>query len=151
MLFLISLIEAEVHGLLDMGEGYIVILTDKTKSKFLTMSIGKVEGEAIIIAKENIRTPRPLTHELVGNIITNLDGEIKYIEIYDLRDGVYYAKIHLVKKSFLFNTKKVIDSRPSDAIALALRFKAKIFVNEKLFDNLQVPKIREKTTKFFDI
>ncbi|MEO0144554.1 MAG: bifunctional nuclease family protein [candidate division WOR-3 bacterium] len=152
MLILLSLVEAQVHGLLEVGDGYIIVLTDKTNSKFLTMSIGKAEGDAILIAKENIKTPRPLTHELTTNIINSLDGQIKYVEIYDLKDGVYYAKIHLIKKSFLFNTKKVIDSRPSDAIALALRFKAKIFVNEKLFDNFQIPEIKqEKSKKFYDI
>jgi bifunctional DNase/RNase len=114
------------------------------------MTIGKNEGEAIIIAKENIETPRPLTHELTTNIIKNLDGNIEYIEIYDLKEGVYYAKIHLTRKFLFFKDKRVIDSRPSDAIALALRFKSKIYVNEKLLENMEIPKPKKKE-KFFDI
>ncbi|MCX7948069.1 MAG: bifunctional nuclease family protein [candidate division WOR-3 bacterium] len=152
---LLSLIEVEVHGLLSAGDGYIVVLSDKkSKSKFLTMTIGKTEGEAIMIAKESIMTPRPLTHELAFNLVKNLDGEISRIEIYDLRDGVYYAKIYLTKKTFIFKTQKVIDSRPSDAIALALRFNAKILVNEKLLEEIRISpfeKIEEKRRRFFDI
>lgn len=152
---LISLIEVEVHGLLNIGDGYIVVLLDKkSKNKFLTMTIGKTEGEAIMIAKESITTPRPLTHELAFNLVKHLDGEINRIEIYDLRDGVYYAKIYLTKKSFIFKTQKVIDSRPSDAIALALRFNAKILVNEKLLEEIKMPpveRMKSKEKRFFDI
>jgi uncharacterized protein len=150
MLFLLNLVEVEVHGLLNIGDGYLIVLSDKSQMKFLTMTIGKNEGEAIIIAKENIETPRPLTHELTTNIIKNLDGNIEYIEIYDLKEGVYYAKIHLTKKFLFFKDKRVIDSRPSDAIALALRFKSKIYVNEKLLENMEIPKPK-KNKKFFDI
>lgn len=151
----ISLVEVEVHGLLNVGDGYVVVLSDKkSKSRFLTMTIGKTEGEAIVIAKESIKTPRPLTHELASNLVKNLDGEISSIEIYDLRDGVYYAKIYLTRKSFIFKTQKVINSRPSDAIALALRFNAKILVNEKLLEEIRISpfeEIEDKQKKFFDI
>ncbi len=150
---LINLVEAQVHGLLNIGDGYLIILTDKKSEKFLTMTIGKAEGEAILIAKEGIKTPRPLTHELTTNIIKHLDGKIKHVEIYDLRNGVYYAKIYLSKKLFIFDRVEVIDARPSDAIALALRFKTKILVNEKLFENFEIPriKIKEEKKRFFDI
>jgi bifunctional DNase/RNase len=150
MLFLLNLVEVEVHGLLDIGDGYIIVLSDKSQMKFLTMTIGKNEGDAIIIAKENIETPRPLTHELTTNIIKNLDGNIEYIEIYDLKEGVYYAKIHLTKKFLFFKDERIIDSRPSDAIALALRFKSKIYVSEKLLENVEIPKPKKKK-KFYDI
>ncbi len=154
MLYLIvNLVEAQVHRLLSIGDGYIVILTDKKSEKFLTITIGKAEGEAIMIAKENIKTPRPLTHELTTNIIKHLDGKIKHVEIYDLRDGVYYAKIYISKRLFLFDRIEVIDARPSDAIALALRFNTKILINEKLFENFEIPRIKmeEEKKRFFDI
>jgi len=151
MLFLLNLVEVEVHGLLDIGDGYFIVLTDKKQNKFLTMTIGKNEGEAIIIAKENLKTPRPLTHELTSNIIKKLDGSINRIEIYDLKEGVYYAKIYLKRKFLFFEKEEIIDSRPSDAIALALRFKAKIYVNEKLLEDFEIPKPKENKKKFFDI
>jgi uncharacterized protein len=104
----------------------IVILKDLEEKDVLPIWIGLLEASSIATAIENIQTPRPMTHDLVKNILDKLNVKVIKIEVNDLKDNTYYALIHLdVEKKRL-----VIDSRPSDAIAIAIRTGATIFVEE---------------------
>jgi bifunctional DNase/RNase len=104
----------------------IVILKDLEEKDVLPIWIGLLEASSIATAIENITTPRPMTHDLLKNILDEVGVKIVKIEINDLKDNTYFALLHLeVNKKRL-----VIDSRPSDAIAIALRTGASIFVDE---------------------
>jgi bifunctional DNase/RNase len=108
----------------------IVILKDTEESKALPIWIGLFEASAIATELEKIGFARPMTHDLINFILKSLDVRVSMIEINDLRDNTFYAVIHLVKNGQ--NVK--VDSRPSDAIALALRADAPIFVDEKVIE-----------------
>jgi bifunctional DNase/RNase len=109
-----------------MSEHRVVILKDLNDERFLPIWIGRYEAEAIAIRLQNIDGPRPLTHDLLNNTIGELGGEIAHILVNDLRNDTFYAKI-----TVSLNGRTVeIDSRPSDAIALAVRAGATIYVEE---------------------
>jgi bifunctional DNase/RNase len=109
-----------------MSEHRVVILKDLEADRFLPIWIGRYEAEAIAIRLQNIDVPRPLTHDLLKNAIGELGGEISHILVNDLQNDTFYAKI-----SVNLNGRTVeIDSRPSDAIALAVRSGATIYVEE---------------------
>jgi uncharacterized protein len=104
----------------------IMILKDVESEKAVPIWIGLLEATAIASELENIKFSRPMTHDLLKNIFDLMDVQISRIEVCDLRDNTYYALIYLSNKGNEFS----IDARPSDAIALALRAKAPIFVEE---------------------
>jgi bifunctional DNase/RNase len=109
----------------------IVILRDKEGQKVLPIWVGIFEANAIALQIENVSTPRPMTHDLLRNVIEDLQASVQKIVVCDLQENTFYALIYL---SLNGNTV-AIDSRPSDAIALALRTRAPIFVEETVIDN----------------
>jgi bifunctional DNase/RNase len=111
----------------------IVILRDKDGQKVLPIWVGIFEANAIALQIENISTPRPMTHDLLRNVIHDLKAEVKKIVVCDLQENTFYALIYLALNG---NGDTVaIDARPSDAIALALRTKAPIFVEDTVIDH----------------
>src|SRR5438093_13250809 len=109
----------------------IVILRDKDGQKVLPIWVGIFEANAIALQIENISTPRPMTHDLLRNVIHDLKASVQKIVVCDLQDNTFYALIYL-----LLNGETVaIDARPSDAIALALRTRSPIFVEDTVIDH----------------
>lgn len=104
----------------------IIILKEIEGEQTLPIWIGLLEATAIASEIEGIRFPRPMTHDLLKNIMDKTDSKINGVEICDLRDNTYYALVHLTNRGEALS----IDSRPSDAIAIALRAKAPIFVSD---------------------
>jgi bifunctional DNase/RNase len=126
-------IEMSIKGLMvdPISNMPIVILRDKEGSKTLPIWVGMFEANAIALQIENISTPRPMTHDLLRNVIHDLKASVQKIVVCDLQDSTFYALIYLV----LNGEVVAIDARPSDAIALALRTRAPIFVEEAVIDN----------------
>ena len=108
----------------------IVILRDGENKVNLPIWIGLLEATAIATELEGIQMARPMTHDLLRNLIGELGATVESIEISDLRDNTYYAVIHLC----VGDTARTIDSRPSDAISLALRSKSPIYVARKVIE-----------------
>ena len=108
----------------------IVILKDLEEKNSLPVWIGVLEASSIAAELENIRFSRPMTHDLMREILKNLGISLEKIEVNDLKDNVYYAKIHLTS----LGNPLVIDARPSDAIALALRMSSPIFVDTSVLE-----------------
>lgn len=106
----------------------IVILKDLNGNNALPIWIGIAEASAIATKLENVDLARPMTHDLMRNILVKLEVTLEKIEVTDLRDNTFYANIYLR----VGNRVVPIDSRPSDAIALALRTDSPIFVNEEV-------------------
>ena len=127
------LIEMTIKGLMvdPITNMPIVILKDKDGDRVLPIWVGIFEANAIALQIENIATPRPMTHDLLRNIITDLDGQVDRVVVSDLKDNTFFAIIHLTVKG----EAVVVDARPSDAIALALRTRAPILVEETVIDN----------------
>ncbi len=106
----------------------IVVLEDTNKERMLPIWIGVFEANAIALKIENISTPRPMTHDLLKNFLKKLQISVEKIVVNDVRDNTFYALIHCLYN----NNRLIIDSRPSDAIALALRTDAPIYVDEEV-------------------
>jgi bifunctional DNase/RNase len=122
----------EIKGLLmdPVSNMPVVVLRDAANGVFLPIWVGIFEANAIAIQMEKISTPRPMTHDLLKNLLGELDATVERIVINDLRDNTFFARIHLLRG----NTRWDVDSRPSDAIALALRVDAEIFVEEDVLE-----------------
>ena len=127
------LIEMTIKGLMvdPVTNMPIVILKDRDGERVLPIWVGIFEANAIALQIENIATPRPMTHDLLRNVISDLDGTVDQVVVSDLKDNTFFAIIYLTVKG----ERVVIDSRPSDAIALALRTRAPILVEEAVIDN----------------
>ena len=109
----------------------IVILRDKEGERVLPIWVGIFEANAIALQIENIATPRPMTHDLMQNVIRDLNGRVQKIVVSDLKEATFYALIYL----HVGDDVVAIDARPSDAIALALRAHAPIFVEDHVIDS----------------
>lgn len=108
----------------------IVVLRDLDGQKVLPIWVGVFEANAIAVQIENVQTPRPMTHDLLRNVIRDLHGTIDRIVVSDLKDNTFFALIHVT----IAGEPVAIDARPSDAIALALRASAPIFVEEHVIE-----------------
>jgi len=112
----------------------VIVLKEKTGEKTLPIWIGLFEAQAIALALENVKPPRPLTHDLAKSLIEKLKGKVDRVVISDLRNNTFYAQI-LIKR----NGESIkVDSRPSDAIAIALRLNVPIFIDEAVLDNVTI-------------
>jgi uncharacterized protein len=127
------MIEMTIKGLMvdPITNTPIVILKDKEGDRVLPIWVGIFEANAIALQIENIATPRPMTHDLLRNIIGDLDGRVDRVVVSDLKDNTFFAIIHLTVRG----ERVAIDARPSDAIALALRTRSPILVEETVIDN----------------
>jgi len=126
------MVKMEIKGLLmdPVSNMPVVVLRDSTNGVFLPIWVGIFEANAIALQMEKISTPRPMTHDLLKNLLSELDATVERIVINDLRDNTFFARIHLLRGE----TRWDVDSRPSDAIALALRVDAEIFVEEEVLE-----------------
>ncbi len=123
------LIEMFIKGLMidPVNNTPIVILRDDENERTLPIWVGPVEANAIALQIENVAPPRPMTHDLLRNIVGELGATLRRVVISDLREGTFFAYLELAGD----DGPVYIDSRPSDALALSLRAKAPIFVDTR--------------------
>jgi bifunctional DNase/RNase len=153
-----DLVPMSIKGLMldPMSNSPIVVLKDDDEKLFLPIWVGIFEANAIALQLENITTPRPMTHDLLREMIQQLDARVTRIVINDLKDATFYAQIRLMIRRVNGDDKMLeIDARPSDAIALALRTEAPIFVAQSVLDQAQTitPEgegTEEKTREWFE-
>jgi bifunctional DNase/RNase len=125
-------IEMQIKGLMidPITNMPIVVLRDLNGQRVLPIWVGVFEANAIALQIENVQTPRPMTHDLLRNIIRDLHATVERITVCDLRDNTFYATIALEIQGTIVS----VDARPSDAIALALRARSPIFVEESVIE-----------------
>ncbi|HVC32057.1 MAG TPA: bifunctional nuclease family protein [Chloroflexota bacterium] len=112
----------------------VVVLKEKSSERYLPIWIGNNEADAIVIQLQNVPVPRPQTHDLLKSVIGELGAKVTRVVVNDLADDVFFARVNID-----VNGKHVeIDSRPSDAIALAVRVQAPIFAEETVLDKAAV-------------
>lgn len=135
------LLEMKVFGItLDpFTNAPIVILKDLDEKNALPVWIGVLEASAIASELENVRFSRPMTHDLIREVLRETSTKVSKIEVTDLKDNVYYANIHLDSAK----GPLVLDARPSDAIALALRMDSPIFVDTRVLDKSRNLEVKE--------
>ena len=126
------LIEMSIKGLMidPITNMPIVILRDADHQRVLPIWVGPVEANAIALQIENVAPPRPMTHDLLRNVLTEFGATLKRVVVSDLQDSTFYAYLELDR----LGEAILVDARPSDAIALALRTCTPIFVNTKVLD-----------------
>ncbi len=125
----------------------IIILKDVDEHKALPIWVGIFEANAIALELEKVSTPRPMTHDLLKSILDGLGVTVRQVIVNDLKDNTFFAVIELNRDGTVIN----IDARPSDAIALALRVNAPIFVTEKVVSqakNVEISEEKEETDKW---
>ena len=130
-------VEMEVKGVkMDvLGQNPVVILADKEEKKALPIWIGLLEANAIDRELNSIKTSRPMTHDLLHSILGQVHAKVKEVKIVDLKGHTYYAKLFLIVNKELIE----LDARPSDAIILALKSKAPVYVAAKIIEDQGVP------------
>lgn len=149
-----ELIPMSIKGLMldPVSNSPIVVLKDEAEKFFLPIWVGIFEANAIALQLEKVSTPRPMTHDLLRNFISELDARVARVVINDLRDSTFFAQIRVITSDRTLE----IDARPSDAIALALRVEAPIFVEQAVLDQAQTispdstDENDEKLKKWFD-
>ena len=112
----------------------VVILKEKDAERCLVIWIGPAEAESIAIKMQNVRVPRPMTHDLLNSVIPELGGSVRHILISSLKDDTYFAQIVVQRGDTDIN----VDSRPSDAVALAVRAGVPIYAAEEVLDEAGV-------------
>jgi bifunctional DNase/RNase len=129
-------VEMKIRGLMmdPVTNMPIVILKDTNGAAVLPIWVGIYEANAIALEIEKVTTPRPMTHDLLRNLLLGLEARVHKVVVSDLRDDTFYALIWLEKDGQVMS----IDSRPSDALALALRVDCPIFVDEEVLKNSKV-------------
>jgi len=132
--------QMQVKGLMfdPYNNAYIVILRDEDQADMLPIWVGKSEASSISLALESVDPPRPMTHDFMKAYLDAVNAKVISVVITDLSENTYFAKIHLTYEDSAYT----VDSRPSDAIALALRSEAPIFANESV--------IRKQTSEELD-
>ena len=121
----------------------VVILKEKMAERYLPIWIGPAEADAIAVKLQGVTVPRPLTHDLLRSVIDDLGATINSIIVSDLKNDTFYAKINLD----VDGGQMEVDSRPSDALALAVRVKAPIYVDESVMDKAGI-QLDKETGKF---
>jgi bifunctional DNase/RNase len=131
----VSIVQVKVQGLMmdPYNQAYVVLLRDEENSELLPIWVDKAQANAISLAIEEVTPPRPMTHDLLHNIIGTLGARTLSVVINDLQENTFYAKVHLLKG----DGELTVDSRPSDAIALALRADCPVFVDTKVLQKNQ--------------
>lgn len=133
------MIPVRVHGvgMSPHNQGFVALLMDDTFNKWLPIYIGSFEAQAIAMELDDVEPPRPMTHDLLASMLDSLDTNIERIEVNDLRDGTFYANV--IVKPDDAEQEIIIDARPSDSIALALRTDTDIYVAEDVMEEAAVP------------
>jgi uncharacterized protein len=121
---------------LDSGSNsFVVILQEKDGDRILPIWIGRAEAESIAAHLDGVQRERPMTHDLVRSLILALGGDLARVNVTRVQDGTFFAELHLIRD----HSTQVVDARPSDSIAIALRLGAPIFASEELLAEYEPP------------
>lgn len=131
------MIEMELNKIIidEKRQEQIIVLKEKTGERLLPIIIGFPEASSIKMNLSQIKAPRPMTHDLLRSIIDTLGAKVEKIVVDDLLSNTFHAKIFLTTQN---NEQKIIDARPSDSVALAVRTKSPIFVEDDVLNKAQV-------------
>ena len=124
-----NLVEVKRISYYPPSKGYAVLLQKKDSDRSLPIIVGSSEAQAIALYLEGVDMPRPMTHDLLINVLENLEGEINRVTIARISNGTFYAEIEVSNPQI---GEMIIDARPSDAIAIALRTLAPIYVSDEV-------------------
>ncbi len=122
------------------SKGYAILLKEMAGDRFLPVIVGSFEAQSIALALEDVKMPRPMTHDLFISILEDLSVEVSEVVISELQEGTFYSRISLISQEGAAS----IDARPSDAIALALRVGAPIYASDTVMEEAAVQDVQEQ-------
>ena len=134
-----SMLVAEIWSVLKTSHGNAVLLKPKEADLAVPIFIGTLEMQSILIGKEGMNLSRPHTHDLFLNMLAHVNLSIKKVEIFELKDDVFHARLVITGGEYTKETPLVLDSRPSDALAIATRKKCPIYVASSIVEQTGVP------------
>ena len=130
-----NLVEVKRISYYPPSKGYAVLLEEKDGDRSLPIIVGSAEAQAIALYLEGVNMPRPMTHDLLVNVLENIDGEICRVLISRITNGTFFAEIEV---SSPHTGETIIDARPSDAIAIALLTQAQIYISDEVMDSASI-------------
>ena len=130
-----NLVEVKRISYYPPSKGYAVLLEEKDGDRSLPIIVGSAEAQAIALYLEGVNMPRPMTHDLLVNVLENIDGEISRVLISRITNGTFFAEIEV---SSPHTGETIIDARPSDAIAIALLTQAQIYISDEVMDSASI-------------
>ncbi|MCL2759779.1 MAG: bifunctional nuclease family protein [Treponema sp.] len=130
---------SEIWSILKTSHGNAILLKPKDMEVAVPIFIGTLEMQSILIGKEGMRSSRPHTHDLFLNMLTNVNLAIKKIEIYELKDDVFHARLVITGGEYTREKPLILDSRPSDALAISTRRKCPIYLATPIIEHTGVP------------
>jgi len=133
------MLSCEIWSMVQTNQGNAVLLRPENLEIAVPIFIGTLEMQSILIGKEGISLPRPLTHDLFINMLDRLNLSIKKVEIYELKDNTYHARLVITGGEYTNEKPLVIDSRPSDAFALAVRRRHPMYISSTVVDQAGIP------------
>lgn len=142
-------VEVRIYSIATSLTESIIFLDETEGTRILPIWIGPMEAQAIAIRLSGYPSPRPMTHDLLFSVIKALGLTVKRVTITDIVENTYYSQLHLAEPDG--SNLRLVDSRPSDAVALAVRFGCPIFINENVFEKTQVlskPITEDEVVKF---
>jgi bifunctional DNase/RNase len=148
-------VEVNIVGLImdQISKSPVMVLKALNEKKVIPIWIGLNEANAIALELENVSSPRPMTHDLMKSIMANLEAVLAKVIITDIVENTYYAELYIEKDG----EQRIIDCRPSDAVALALKNRAKIYVSKQVLDTSVLADVfsnflssEEKIDQWFD-
>jgi bifunctional DNase/RNase len=134
-----EMLTAEIWSIAQTSHGNAILLRPQNLDIAVPIFIGQLEMQSILIGREGVTLPRPLTHDLLLNLFSRLDLTLKRVEIYELRDNTFYARIVITGGTFSGENPLILDARPSDAIALAVRRRFPIYIAAAVVEQAGIP------------
>jgi bifunctional DNase/RNase len=133
------MLKAEIWSIAQTSQGNAILLRPRDVDVAVPVFIGQLEMHSILIGREGVSLPRPLTHDLLLNLLRRMGLALKQVEVYALRDNTFYARLVITGKEFSEAEPLIVDSRPSDAFALAVRKKCPILIDSTVVEQTGIP------------
>lgn len=134
-----SMVYSEIWSILKTSHGNAILLKPKNIDVAVPIFIGTLEMQSILIGKEGMKLPRPHTHDLFLNMLANVNLSIKRVEVYDLKDDVFHSRLIITGGEYSGENPLILESRPSDAFAIAARKKSPIFIASSVIEQTGIP------------
>ena len=134
-----KMLSAEIWTIAQTREGSVVLLRPQQRNIAVPIFVGQLEVQSILIGREGLSLPRPLTHDLLLDLLDNLGLLLNRVEIHDLKDNTFHARLIIVGGKYSADNPLIIDSRPSDAFGLATRCKCPILISSEIVKETGIP------------
>jgi len=134
-----GMVVSEIWSIIKTGHGNAVILKPRNADVVVPIFIGTLEMQSILIGKEGMKLPRPHTHDLFLNMLANVNLSVRRIEVYELKDDVFHARLVITGGEYTNEKPLILESRPSDAFAIVTRKKCPIFMAARIIESIGIP------------